>query len=80
MGYVLASLRTWRRTNRRIAEDRLPCSRVPSIRVTNSAVVIFSVSAIFFSSVQKASSRVILVLCPPTTMERFFTIGDDRWH
>ena len=51
----------------------MPCSRVWSILVTNFAIVIFWVSAIFFSSIQKGSSRLKLVLCPPTVMERFTT-------
>ena len=53
----------------------MPCSRVWSILLTNFAIVIFRVSAIFFSSIQKGSSRLKLVLCPPTVMERF-TIED----
>ena len=47
---------------------RLP-SRVWSIWVTNSDSVVCWVCAMFFRSVQKASSRLMLVLCPSITME-----------
>ena len=68
-------LRICSSTNRRIAEDRLPCWRVWSICVTNFDSVACWLQAISFSSLQKASSRLMLVLCPPMMMERLIT-GD----
>ena len=55
---------------RRIAEDKLPRSRVLSISVTIFDTGTPSVCAIFFRLLQNASSRLTLVLCPSITMER----------
>ena len=60
-------------TKMRIAEDRLPCCRPPSISAINSEIGIL-VHALFPQSCQKASSRLILVLCRLTTTERFMTV------
>jgi hypothetical protein len=62
-------------TKRRIAEDRLPRSRVLSISVTIFDTGTPSVRAIFFRLLQNASSRLTLVLCPSIMMERL-TIAD----
>src|SRR5262249_29728602 len=59
----------------RIAEDRLPCSRVWSISPINSVSLAPWTCAIYLKSLQKASSRLTLVLRPLTTTERF-TIKD----
>src|SRR6266566_9480363 len=65
----------WSRTNRRIAEDRLPCWRAVSISPTSSDSVTPRAAEISFIPVQNASSRLTLVLWPSTTIERF-TTGD----
>src|ERR1700760_1872727 len=65
----------WSSTNRRIAEDRLPCWRLLSISPTSSDNVMFRKPAISFMPFQNASSRLTLVLWPPTTIDRF-TTGD----
>src|SRR5215471_6266817 len=70
---ALFPLRIRSRTNSRIAEDRLPCWRAPSICVTNFDTVASWARAISFRSLQKASSRLTLVLCRPITMERLTT-------
>jgi hypothetical protein len=57
-------VRTWSRTNRRIAEDRLPCWRASLISVTIFGSDMRRACAIFFRPFQKASSRLTLVLCP----------------
>ena len=71
------------KTNRRIAEDRLPCSRVRLIRSDQFRYGHLA-SAIFFSSVQKASSSEMLVLCRPTMRECFdidrALFRRPRWH
>src|SRR5215831_2269387 len=64
----------WSSTNRRIAEDRLPCWRFVSISLTSSDSVTLSSSEISFMLVQNGSSRLTLVLWPPTTIERFTTV------
>ena len=66
-------VRTWSNTNRRIAEDRLPARRPLSIFVTTSDSVTCCVSAMSFRLLQKASSRLTLVLCPSMTTERLTT-------
>src|SRR4029077_19393925 len=58
---------------RRIAEDRLFCSRVPAILVINSDSGAGLACAMFGRSTQKVSSRLTLVLCPLITMERLMT-------
>src|ERR1700739_1982158 len=65
----------WPSTNRRIAEDRFPCWRLFSISLTKSESTVPRWAAISFMLVQKASSRLTLVLWPHTTIERF-TTGD----
>jgi hypothetical protein len=67
--YLRPFVRKYSSTNRRIAEDRLPCRRVSSILATNVPSVACRACAISFSSLQKASSRLTLVLCPSMTME-----------
>ena len=42
-----------------------------SIALTRFDRVISRSPAIIFNSLQNASSRLMLVLCPPTTIERF---------
>ena len=67
-------VRTWSNTNRRIAEDRLPC--LPSfidLRDHLPTASTCCMCAIFFRSLQKASSRLTLVLCPSMTTERLTT-------
>jgi hypothetical protein len=71
--YLRPLVRKYSSTNRRIAEDRLPCWRVWSILATNADSVACWVCAISFRSSQKASSRLTLVLCPSMTMERLTT-------
>jgi hypothetical protein len=68
-------VRTWSSTNRRIAEDRLPCWRPLSISAITFDRVACCVCAISLRSLQKASSRLTLVLCPSMMMERL-TIDD----
>src|SRR5215471_17726614 len=58
-----------------MAEDRLPCWRSESIVATRSDSVILRPTAISLSPLQKASSRLTLVLCPAITIERL-TTGD----
>src|ERR1022692_3288628 len=58
-----------------MAEDRLPCWRSESIVPTRSDRVMRRLTAMSFSPLQKASSRLTLVLCPAITMERLMT-GD----
>src|SRR6476660_792552 len=60
-------------TNSRIADERLPCWRAPSICVTNFDSVASWARAISFRSLQKASSRLTLVLWRPMMMERLTT-------
>src|SRR4051812_3491763 len=57
-----ASSRKCASTNRRIAEDRFPCCRAPSMAATISDRVIPREPAISFNAFQKASSRLTLVL------------------
>src|ERR1700747_2416165 len=58
-----------------MAEDRLLCWRWLSISLISSDSVLLHSAAISFMPVQNASSRLTLVLCPLTTIERF-TTGD----
>src|SRR5450432_632317 len=58
-----------------MAEDRLPCCRLLSISPTSSDNVMSRSPEISFMPFQNASSRLTLVLCPATTIERF-TTGD----
>src|SRR5271155_1064245 len=58
-----------------MAEDRLPWWRSASMVPTRSDKVIRRFTAISFSAVQNASSRLTLVLWPAMTMERL-TTGD----
>src|SRR5438132_14148875 len=62
-----------------MAEDRLPCWRPLSISPTSSESVMLRRAEISFMPFQKASSRLTLVLCPATTIERF-TTGDFIRH
>jgi len=56
-----------------MAEDRLPSARPESIDATRSDKVARRLIAISFSPRQKASSRLMLVLCPAMTIERLMT-------
>ena len=58
-------------TKRRIAEDRLPRCRLPSISAINFETVHPSARAISFRWHQKGSSRLMLVLWPSMMTERF---------
>src|SRR6478609_2804876 len=58
-----------------MADDRLPCWRLLSISPTSSDKVMSRVPEISFMPFQNASSRLTLVLCPATTIERL-TTGD----
>src|SRR5579862_6065519 len=58
-----------------MADDRLPCRRPESIDATRSDNVVRRPTAISLSPLQKASSRLTLVLCPAITIERLIT-GD----
>src|SRR6516162_8120064 len=69
-----ARLLKWSSTNRPIAEDRLLCWRFVSISLTSSDSVTRSCCEICFMLVQNGSSRLTLVLWPPTTIERFTTV------
>ena len=60
-------------TNNRIADDRLLCCRSESMLPTSCDRWTPRLWAIERSSIQKASSRLTLVLWPPTTRERFVT-------
>jgi hypothetical protein len=62
-------------TNTRIAEERLLCWRDSSISATIFDSVTHWACAISFRPRQNASSRLMLVLCPPMTMERFDDCG-----
>src|SRR5262249_20418743 len=53
--------------------DRLACSRLPSIAVTNAARVVPRSRAISFKLSQNWPSRLTLVLWPAMTIERFET-------
>jgi hypothetical protein len=72
---VLRWARKWARTNRRRADDKLPCPRPESMAATNSDNVRPRPIAISLSPLQNASSRLTLVLWPATTIERLAT-GD----
>ena len=50
--------------------EGLPCRRVWSIFASNSDSVASWAFAIFFRSLQKASSRLTLVLCPSMATDR----------
>src|SRR6266849_4416690 len=58
-----------------MAEDRFPCRRPPSIVATRSDSVMLRPEAMSLRPLQKASSRLTLVLCPAITIERL-TTGD----
>src|SRR5256885_16106030 len=58
-----------------MAEERLPCWRLVSISPTSSDSVMSRSTEISFIPFQNASSRLTLVLCPATTIERL-TTGD----
>src|SRR5208282_468553 len=62
-----------------MAEDRLPCGRPESMDATRSDRVARRLTAISFSPLQNASSRLTLVLWPAMTMERL-TTGDFIAH
>src|SRR5262245_32152374 len=64
------AVRTCSSTYKRIAEERLLCWRFSSIWLTNFDSVSCWLSAISFRSFQNASSRLMLVLCPPMMTER----------
>src|SRR6516225_7442158 len=73
MGHHLGArllLRKCSSTNSRIAEDKLLLSRVRSIFSTNSLNVSCLERAIFFRSLQSASSRLTLVWCLPIRTDR----------
>src|SRR5262245_19384798 len=61
-------------TNRRIADERLPCVRSASMDETRSDNVSSRCLASSRRAFQNVSSRLILVLCPATTVERFSTV------
>src|ERR1700730_2643725 len=56
-----------------MADDRFSCCRSESIVPTRCDNVTFRALAISFSAFQNASSRLMLVLWPATTMERLMT-------
>src|SRR3979411_62838 len=56
-----------------MADDRLASSRSVSIVATSSDKLALRLAAISLSPVQNASSRLTLVLWPPTRMERLTT-------
>src|SRR5262245_46048478 len=56
-----------------MADDRLPCCRWESITATKSDNVMWRSPPISFRLLQNASSRLTLVLWPPTTTERLVT-------
>src|SRR5256885_17213509 len=56
-----------------MADDRLPCCRWVSIAATKSDNVMWRSPPISFRLFQNASSRLTLVLWPPTTIERLTT-------
>src|SRR5512133_2364105 len=56
-----------------MADDRLTCLRPPSIAPTNAATVTPRSLAISLKLFQNSSSRLILVLWPAMTIERFKT-------
>src|SRR5262249_21150523 len=56
-----------------MADDRLACSRLPSIAATNAVRVVPRSRAISFKLSQNWSSRLTLVLWPTMTVERFVT-------
>src|SRR5262249_1157300 len=62
-------------TNRRSAEERLPSFRFLSMSATIFDTVAHSACAMSFRTVQNASSRLTLVLCPSITIDRL-TIED----
>ena len=65
--------RTWPSTNKRTAEERLPCWRALSISAITFDSVTPCVCAISFRLFQNASSRLTLVLCPLKTTECLIT-------
>jgi hypothetical protein len=65
----------WSRTNSRIADDKLPCRRLPSISLTKSESVKPRSLQISFALLQNGSSRLTLVLWPLAMIDRF-TMGD----
>ena len=62
-------------TNKRRAEERLPSFRFLSMSATTFDTVTHSACAMSFRTVQNASSRLTLVLCPSITIDRL-TIED----
>src|SRR5262245_7414390 len=56
-----------------MADDRLACSRLPSIAAINAPRVVPRSPAISFKLSQNWSSRLTLVLWPAMTIERFVT-------
>jgi len=62
------------RTNSRMADDRFPVPRLLSIEAMSSEMVVLRDTAISLSRVQKASSRLTLVLRPPSTVDRLSTV------
>src|SRR5262245_36602985 len=63
-----------------MADDRLPCCRWESIAATKSDNVMWRSPPISFRLLQNASSRLTLVLWPPTTTERLVTRDFIKTH
>jgi hypothetical protein len=61
-------------TNSRIADDRLPYWRLDSIFATTLDSVALLLLAISFKPHQNGSSRLMLVLWPAITIDRFMTV------
>src|SRR5258707_940330 len=63
-----------------MADDRLPCCRWKSIAATKSDNVMWRSPPISFRLFQNPSSRLTLVLWPPTTTERLVTRDFIKTH
>src|SRR5262249_29717978 len=63
-----------------MADDRLPCCRWESIAATKPDNVMWRSPPISFRLFQNASSRLTLVLWPPTTTERLVTRDFIKTH
>src|SRR5665213_3733544 len=74
-GSVDAGTRRRSSTNSLMAEDRLLCWRERSMSATMFDSVTRWLCAMSFKPRQNASSRLTLVLCPASTIERL-TMGD----
>src|ERR1700716_1807604 len=59
--------------NSRMADDKLACCRSTSIAPTRSDTVVLPAAAMALSAVQKASSKLTLVLCPAILTGRMTT-------